>query len=111
SSVSSLYVTLLRPPAAAPLSLHDALPISRRSRVRGPGGRSVRRGEDRPGPMIGIIGGSGLYDLDGLEDARPPHVLEPVEIVEPTDRKSTRLNSSHVEIAYAGFCFKKKHTK
>src|SRR5690349_21904368 len=24
------------------------------------------------------------------------------------DRKSTRLNSSHVEISYAGFCLKKK---
>src|SRR5204862_4194242 len=25
-----------------------------------------------------------------------------------SDRKSTRLNSSHVEISYAGFCLKKK---
>src|SRR5690606_42146184 len=25
------------------------------------------------------------------------------------DRKSTRLNSSHVKISYAGFCLKKKH--
>src|SRR3989442_10024607 len=25
-----------------------------------------------------------------------------------TDRKSTRLNSSHVRISYAGFCLKKK---
>src|SRR5690349_25082020 len=27
---------------------------------------------------------------------------------DPTDRKSTRLNSSHVEISYAVFCLKKK---
>src|SRR5438874_10334198 len=27
---------------------------------------------------------------------------------EPIDRKSTRLNSSHVEISYAVFCLKKK---
>src|SRR5690349_23710191 len=27
----------------------------------------------------------------------------------PTDRKSTRLNSSHVEISYAVFCLKKKN--
>src|SRR5690349_24150589 len=26
----------------------------------------------------------------------------------PSDRKSTRLNSSHVEISYAVFCLKKK---
>src|SRR5690349_24056399 len=28
----------------------------------------------------------------------------------PRDRKSTRLNSSHVEISYAVFCLKKKKT-
>src|SRR3712207_7915319 len=28
--------------------------------------------------------------------------------VEPVDRKSTRLNSSHANISYAGFCLKKK---
>src|SRR5438874_4763599 len=29
----------------------------------------------------------------------------------PRDRKSTRLNSSHVEISYAVFCLKKKKIK
>src|SRR5436305_7267423 len=29
----------------------------------------------------------------------------------PVDRKSTRLNSSHVRISYAVFCLKKKNTK
>src|SRR5690349_23765186 len=29
----------------------------------------------------------------------------------PSDRKSTRLNSSHVEISYAVFCLKKKKYK
>src|SRR3712207_8957414 len=28
----------------------------------------------------------------------------------PTDRKSTRLNSSHANISYAVFCLKKKNT-
>src|SRR5256886_13187041 len=27
------------------------------------------------------------------------------------DRKSTRLNSSHSQISYAGFCLKKKHDR
>src|SRR5699024_12472402 len=31
-----------------------------------------------------------------------------VEADEPLDRKSTRLNSSHVSISYAVFCLKKK---
>src|SRR5438874_7460407 len=30
------------------------------------------------------------------------------EVMIPQDRKSTRLNSSHVEISYAVFCLKKK---
>src|SRR5690349_24167392 len=30
------------------------------------------------------------------------------ELDRPEDRKSTRLNSSHVEISYAVFCLKKK---
>src|SRR5690349_22604035 len=32
----------------------------------------------------------------------------PIDLRIATDRKSTRLNSSHVEISYAVFCLKKK---
>src|SRR5437667_10985412 len=35
-----------------------------------------------------------------------PHILQPV-----IDRKSTRLNSSHITISYAVFCLKKKKNK
>src|SRR5690606_40635579 len=34
-----------------------------------------------------------------------------VEPLVPEDRKSTRLNSSHVKISYAVFCLKKKSTR
>src|SRR5438874_7406154 len=34
--------------------------------------------------------------------------LELRDVQQQTDRKSTRLNSSHVEISYAVFCLKKK---
>src|SRR5204863_7566649 len=33
------------------------------------------------------------------------------DAIGPEDRKSTRLNSSHVEISYAVFCLKKKKKK
>src|SRR5690554_7062360 len=33
------------------------------------------------------------------------------QVVQRQDRKSTRLNSSHVRISYAVFCLKKKTTK
>src|SRR6266576_4653177 len=37
------------------------------------------------------------------------HVTDPLDVIAktPADRKSTRLNSSHVEISYAVFCLKK----
>src|SRR5438874_10736803 len=60
------------------LSLHDALPISRRRST------AARR---RPGSL------------------RPGRCT-----CRTRDRKSTRLNSSHVEISYAVFCLKKKKT-
>src|SRR5204862_5142443 len=45
-----------------------------------------------------------------LEDAEWARLGKPTEplLAAPQDRKSTRLNSSHVEISYAVFCLKKK---
>src|SRR5256885_17256964 len=67
------------------LSLHDALPIS--------------------------LGGVGdpldvpLRLAAGRGELRPAHALG-LEVAQ--DRKSTRLNSSHLVISYAVFCLKKK---
>src|SRR6267378_8084534 len=49
----------------------------------------------------------------GLGDQHRPlvvqdHLARDDALLEPLDRKSTRLNSSHVEISYAVFCLKKK---
>src|SRR5690606_32068149 len=43
------------------------------------------------------------YDALVIPGGRAPEYLR--------DRKSTRLNSSHVKISYAVFCLKKKNTK
>src|SRR3989442_3223286 len=63
---------------------------------------------------------SGLADLDSLRPANRrrtslPHTGEQRGRKRPVwgklvlrDRKSTRLNSSHVRISYAVFCLKKK---
>src|SRR5436309_12598645 len=41
---------------------------------------------------------------------RSSHMPQKVRIIGvPIDRKSTRLNSSHVKISYAVFCLKKKN--
>src|SRR5690606_40217859 len=49
------------------------------------------------------------YVVEGLEAKGAVFVEELDEIpAEHRDRKSTRLNSSHVKISYAVFCLKKK---
>src|SRR5688572_32687532 len=45
------------------------------------------------------IGGTCAITSPNVGDARSPSI---------TDRKSTRLNSSHSQISYAVFCLKKK---
>src|SRR5690625_6721514 len=51
----------------------------------------------------------------GPEKVRRRHPREPLvlanRVADQTDRKSTRLNSSHVAISYAVFCLKKKRTR
>src|SRR6267378_6435228 len=61
---------------------------------------------DSPGFLLeSVEGGERLarYSFIGYQ----PKQLELGE-GDPLDRKSTRLNSSHVEISYAVFCLKKK---
>src|SRR5207253_10023517 len=69
------------------LSLHDALPIS---------DRAFRIGQTRNVQVHKFVcGGTVEEKIDALIE----------------DRKSTRLNSSHVAISYAVFCLKKKKKK
>src|SRR5256885_3395282 len=46
-------------------------------------------------------------DLDNIV---PAQSNQPYDIKDVIDRKSTRLNSSHLVISYAVFCLKKKKT-
>src|SRR5437868_11798526 len=76
------------------LSLHDALPIWHRC-------------ADRPvaaGAAVAVGAGRVVAEHEGLP------ALEHHRLV-LGDRKSTRLNSSHVSISYAVFCLKKKKKK
>src|SRR5438067_3662639 len=50
------------------------------------------------------------YDLEVAQDELAAKVERDVQPLE-TDRKSTRLNSSHVSISYAVFCLKKKNIR
>src|SRR5688500_19873626 len=73
-----------------PLSLHDALPIYLRHPRRG-GGHARAASPRRAGrARRSMSGGNGMRRA------------------QVRDRKSTRLNSSHLVISYAVFCLKKK---
>src|SRR3712207_7316696 len=72
------------------LSLHDALPIC--------SGRSSPGGGCSIGETSSALGGAG-GDTISSSSGRAA-----------SDRKSTRLNSSHANISYAAFCLKKKNT-
>src|SRR5690606_41792819 len=95
-----LFLSSLTPTAEIySLSLHDALPIC------------VRRGQHGE-PVEGALRPHLLHDADRRvddEDDPEQRVLERAH--HEQDRKSTRLNSSHVKISYAVFCLKKKTTK
>src|SRR5207253_5430719 len=83
------------------LSLHDALPISDvlHSILEAAVADTVGQAH---APFV-------VADEPG--EARQPLAEPPVARLLPLDRKSTRLNSSHVAISYAVFCLKKKNMK
>src|SRR5690554_7214623 len=60
---------------------------------------------DRFGRRPILLGGFGLFFIATSVCALAPNVTV---LIFARDRKSTRLNSSHVRISYAVFCLKKK---
>src|SRR5690606_39654206 len=84
------YTTLFRSPLAA------AQPVLPHQILAGrPGGGDTRAG-----------GGGAGRQLGGCR--RDAGIGAGGRLVAQRDRKSTRLNSSHVKISYAVFCLKKK---
>src|SRR5690349_22743034 len=87
-----------------PLSLHDALPIFLTNAHVIDGARRIDVASDRISAQAEIV----------LADPRNDIALHRAAAASSRstrDRKSTRLNSSHVEISYAVFCLKKKKKK
>src|SRR5690625_1812068 len=78
--------------------------------------RGLARGAGRAATPLLVVGGASPLRIaatahSALEDPRfVPEHIRPLARAS-TDRKSTRLNSSHVAISYAVFCLQKKeHT-
>src|SRR5690606_42111838 len=96
-----------RPPAMTPpLSLDDALPILVGD-ARSAALRPCEEGHPPRADRCPCQRGLGLEDRDEGPD-RQARVAAHRGHRERLDRKSTRLNSSHVKISYAVFCLKKK---
>src|SRR5690625_2672237 len=57
--------------------------------------------------LVGAAGETDVLLWDLADERHGVHVFDDGAVVEQ-DRKSTRLNSSHVAISYAVFCLKKK---
>src|SRR5690606_40910117 len=101
-----VFLFCLNPPATTEiytLSLHDALPIWKRrqraSSIASACGRSDGA-SSRPTPKYS--------SLRTHPEACAALRASPCRRAPAADRKSTRLNSSHVKISYAVFCLKKK---
>src|SRR5690606_40123271 len=102
----------LTPPSAiSTLSLHDALPISERGRHHRDPGSDVApepsRARDPPDPdragRLAAAAGRTLRPHQVTSGSGPPMTGSSLVAGSRTDRKSTRLNSSHVKISYAVF--------
>src|SRR5207253_10815915 len=85
SRLSLFFFNVKSPTYIYTLSLHDALPILELGKVLAQ--RIIPEVESRTEPSLG-------------HDSSTNNLIR--------DRKSTRLNSSHVAISYAVFCLKKK---
>src|SRR5260221_3219064 len=97
---------MIRRPPRSTLFPYTTLFRSERDR------RSSRR-NDRLREIAGIV--AMRSDRVGERPERRAELTGPalplVLVLDPADRKSTRLNSSHTVISYAVFCLKKKKTR
>src|SRR5699024_12708347 len=91
------------------LSLHDALPILDTNKVLSVN-PNIGSSSDAHTSSVGKCLLAFSKDIDFEKVSKKP-LKEYTENTLSKDRKSTRLNSSHVSISYAVFCLKKKKKK
>src|SRR3989442_12612421 len=90
------------PPEIYPLPLPAPLPITT-------GGCAPATPDATTAFRIGIDGN--VAPIPAASPTLPQPDFPGINDVSSADRKSTRLNSSHVRISYAVFCLKKKNKR
>src|SRR5699024_12766734 len=107
-SLSSFLDLVMSSAHSSSLSLHDALPIFVSFLYPLTLGACIYTVSPEGVKYINVIETLEKYDLTFAAVA--PSLLQLLRPYFPEiqDRKSTRLNSSHVSISYAVFCLKKK---
>src|SRR5699024_12166778 len=107
----ALFVTPSPSSELPTLSLHDALPISESQRQRHPAAQLLAGLSSLP-DRLPAVRRRLQPELSFWLRQRPvrPAGGRCFHRRQRRDRKSTRLNSSHVSISYAVFCLKKKNT-
>src|SRR5690606_39405994 len=98
------FAVLTRRPPQSTLFPYTTLFRSRATARRGPLVGSAPLHESR-----GIMATTTNGQPAGGAQATGLNIQGGAAIMAPVDRKSTRLNSSHVKISYAVFCLKKKN--
>src|SRR5690242_21515188 len=102
---------MIRRPPRSTLFPYTTLFRSRRRRRVTCMELSLRRGEQLD-VAVELPQRVGCVPGPGADQEVAVHFLRSVAVGhETTDRKSTRLNSSHMSISYAVFCLKKKKKK
>src|SRR5438477_8466068 len=71
-----------------------------------PDGKTLITGSQEPTKLWNVATGQHLGTFS--RSLHTPPVMGGSLALSPEDRKSTRLNSSHMSISYAVFCLKKK---
>src|SRR5205814_10462990 len=108
TSCSSFYFTPPPPPSPT-LFPYTTLFRSQPHQLR----HELARRLDAPPPAPCPVHDAAPSSLRPLLAGHPPPAARPLRLRlrrPPLDRKSTRLNSSHLGISYAVFCLKKKKT-
>src|SRR5256885_11196528 len=114
-AVLSVFAELVRPLMRVAfeygISASEIAGVVRRTYIQSLEARLSDQKRATTDARLAVVAGLAKSDVTALREALragAPHSLRASVSLDQVDRKSTRLNSSHPVISYAGFCLEKK---